>query len=260
MIDVGICSECGRENVGRDTFCGGCGARMTPAPDGLEAWARQNDDVRDLLLDRLRETTIGEYEVRGVIGRGGMASVFVAYDLTLNRRVALKAMHPGFLSDSGMRERFRQEARLVARLDHPNIVTVHAVKERGGIVFFDLKLVEGTSLDRLVRFYAKPLSVELSCWATAKIAEALHYAHEQSVVHRDMKPANVMVDQRGDLIVTDFGIAKAAESPQLTMTGTVVGTPAYMSPDNSATSNVTRRRRTKSFREFPKRFRPPSCG
>ena len=237
MVDVGICSECGREVVGRDTFCGGCGARVTPAPDGLEAWAR--DDVRDLLLERLRETTIGEYEVRGVIGRGGMASVFAAYDLTLNRRVALKAMHPGFLSDSGMRERFRQEARLAARLDHPNIVTVHAVKERGGIVFFDLKLVEGTSLDRLVRHRAAPLSVELACWSTAKIAEALYYAHQQSVIHRDMKPANVMVDQRGDLIVTDFGIAKAAESPQLTMTGTIVGTPAYMSPEQCLGKEIT---------------------
>ena len=81
--------------------------------------------------------TVGEYEVRGVLGRGGMASVFVAYDLTLNRKVALKVMHPGLLGDAGMRERFRLEARMAARLDHPNIVTVHAVKERGSIVFFD---------------------------------------------------------------------------------------------------------------------------
>lgn len=196
-------------------------------------------DGEDLLLEKLSESTIGEYEIRGLLGRGGMASVFVAYDLTLNRKVALKVMHPGLLGDSGMRERFRLEARLSARLDHPNIVTVHAVKERGNIVFFDLKLIEGTSLDRLVRHHNRPFSPKLARWITAKIADALHYAHGEAVVHRDVKPANVMVDRRGDLIVTDFGIAKAAESPHLTMTGAVVGTPAYMSPEQCLGTEVT---------------------
>jgi serine/threonine-protein kinase len=196
-------------------------------------------DDEDLMLEKIRSSTVGEYEVRGLLGRGGMASVFVAYDLTLNRKVALKVMHPGLLGDSGMRERFRLEARMAARLDHPNVVTVHAVKERSNIIFFDLKLIDGTSLDRLMRHRNGPMPVKVARWAISKVADALYYAHGEGVIHRDMKPANVMVERRGDCIVTDFGIAKAKESPHLTMTGAVVGTPAYMSPEQCVGEEVT---------------------
>jgi serine/threonine-protein kinase len=241
MLEALSCPNCGREVGEGDTFCATCGASVTPvppAPDGTVA-GLQLSDGEDLLLSKLREATVGEYEVRALLGRGGMASVFIAYDLALNRRVAIKAMHPGLLGDSGMRERFRLEARLSARLDHPNIVTVHAVKERAGIVFFDLKLIEGTSLDRIMRYRNAPLPVSLARWITAKIADALHYAHTEGVVHRDVKPANVMLDRRGDPTMTDFGIAKATESPHLTMTGAIVGTPAYMSPEQCLAAEIT---------------------
>lgn len=240
MLETVTCPNCGKEVGESDTFCATCGANVTPTPpaEGTVA-GLQLTDGDDLLLAKLREATVGEYEVRALLGRGGMASVFIAYDLALNRRVALKAMHPGLLGDAGMRERFRLEARLSARLDHPNIVTVHAVKERGGIVFFDLKLIEGTSLDRIMRYRNAPLPTPLARWITAKIADALHYAHTEGVVHRDVKPANVMVDRRGDPTMTDFGIAKATESPHLTMTGAIVGTPAYMSPEQCLASEIT---------------------
>ncbi|HYV96610.1 MAG TPA: protein kinase [Gemmatimonadaceae bacterium] len=214
------------------------GGQPTPVLDGTQVGVHLRDD-EDLMLEKIRSSTVGEYEVRGLLGRGGMASVFVAYDLTLNRKVALKVMHPGLLGDAGMRERFRLEARMAARLDHPNVVTVHAVKERSNIIFFDLKLIDGTSLDRLLRHRSGPMPVKVARWAIAKIADALHYAHGEGVVHRDMKPANVMVERRGDCIVMDFGIAKAKESPHLTMTGAVVGTPAYMSPEQCVGEEVT---------------------
>lgn len=241
MLETISCPNCGKVVGEGDTFCATCGSSVTPvppAPDGTVA-GPQLVEGDDLLLSKLREATVGEYEVRALLGRGGMASVFVAYDLALNRRVALKAMHPGLLGDAGMRERFRLEARLSARLDHPNIVTVHAVKERGGIVFFDLKLIEGTSLDRVMRYRNAPMPSKLARWVTAKIADALHYAHGEGVIHRDVKPANVMLDRRGDPTMTDFGIAKATESPHLTMTGAIVGTPAYMSPEQCLASEIT---------------------
>jgi hypothetical protein len=130
-----------------------------------------------------------------------------------------------------MRERFRREAQVAAGLNHPSIVTVHAVKERAPIVFFDLKLIEGASLDRMLKSLGHAMPFDTVRWLTARIAEALHYAHGKGVVHRDIKPANVMVDVRGEPIVTDFGIARATESPHFTVSGTVVGTPAYMSPE-----------------------------
>lgn len=241
MLETVSCPNCGREVSEGDTFCATCGTNVTPippAPDGTVAGVKLSDGD-DLLLNKLRESTVGEYEVRALLGRGGMASVFVAYDLALNRRVALKAMHPGLLGDEGMRERFRLEARLSARLDHPHIVTVHAVKERAGIVFFDLKLIEGTSLDRIMRYRGAPMPANVARWVTAKMADALHYAHGEGVIHRDVKPANVMVDRRGDPTITDFGIAKATESPHLTMTGAVVGTPAYMSPEQCLGTEIT---------------------
>jgi hypothetical protein len=116
---------------------------------------------------------------------------------------------------------------------------VLAVKERGGIVFFDLKLIEGTSLDRVMRYRNAPMPSSLARWLTAKIADALYYAHGEGVIHRDVKSANVMLDRRGDPTMTDFGIAKATESPHLTMTGAIVGTPAYMSPEQCLGSEVT---------------------
>jgi serine/threonine protein kinase len=246
MVGALSCRSCGTAFGPNDTFCAKCGVRVTPPPPtwpggggGATQAGVQLGDDEDVMLDKVREMTVGEYEVRGVLGRGGMASVFVAYDLTLNRKVALKVMHPGLLGDAGMRERFRLEARMAARLDHPNIVTVHAVKERGSIVFFDLKLIDGTSLDRLLRHRTTPMPSKVARWAISKIAEALHYAHGEGIVHRDMKPGNVMVERRGDCIVTDFGIAKATESPHLTMTGAVVGTPAYMSPEQCLGEDVT---------------------
>src|SRR5262249_47002434 len=143
MTGALACRRCGASISADDMVCTSCGAtvesggsaaRTAPGPhlgDGVE-----------LLLDKLREVTLGEYEVRGLLGTGGMATVFSAYDLLLNRKVALKVMHPGLLGSSRMRERFRQEARLAAALNHPNVVTIHAVKERGPLVFFDLKLVD----------------------------------------------------------------------------------------------------------------------
>jgi serine/threonine protein kinase/uncharacterized protein YjdB len=182
------------------------------------------------LLAMLRQATIGEYEIRGEIGRGGMAAVYLAYDLRLNRKVAIKVMLPELAFHEGMEDRFKREARTAAKLDHPNIVVIYSVRDDAELLFFVMKFIEGASLEQLARKYA-PLPLPIAQYVLVQLAVALQYAHDEGVVHRDVKPANVLVDRRGNVLVTDFGIAKATESPTLTRTGSVIGTPAYMSPE-----------------------------
>jgi serine/threonine-protein kinase len=159
-----------------------------------------------------------------------MAAVYLAYDLRLNRKVAIKVMLPELAFHEGMEDRFKREARTAAKLDHPNIVVIYSVRDDAELLYFVMKLVEGASLEQLLRKYA-PLPLSVAQHVLVQLAGALQYAHDEGVVHRDVKPANVLLDRRGSVLVTDFGIAKATESPNLTRTGSVIGTPAYMSPE-----------------------------
>ena len=182
------------------------------------------------LLQKLRSATLGEYEIRGELGRGGMAAVFLAHDLQLNRRVAIKVMLPGLTYGERMWDRFLSEARTAAQLDHPNIVYIHSVKEKDRFVFFVMKHIDGRSLDDLLsQHQAFPIPVAQTI--LAEVARALDYAHREGVIHRDIKPANIMVDQKGNCVVMDFGIARAADTQHFTQTGATIGTPAYMSPE-----------------------------
>jgi serine/threonine-protein kinase len=159
-----------------------------------------------------------------------MAVVYLAYDLRLARKVAIKAMLPSHLLSEGMAERFVLEARMAARLSHPNVVVIYSISNTDDLFYFVMNLVEGAALDDIVRD-AGVLPVDEACSVLSQAARALYYAHTEGVVHRDVKPANIMVNVRGDAVLTDFGIAKATESPSLTRTGSAVGTPAYMSPE-----------------------------
>jgi uncharacterized protein YjdB len=174
--------------------------------------------------------TAGEYEIRGELGRGGMAAVYLAYDLRLNRKVAIKVMLPELAYHDGMEERFRREARTAAKLEHPNIVVIYTVRDAGELMFFVMKYIDGAPLDALIRTNDRlPLPVARA--TLFQLCTALQFAHDENVVHRDVKPANVLIDNRGSVQVTDFGIAKVTESAHLTRTGTAIGTPAYMSPE-----------------------------
>jgi serine/threonine-protein kinase len=159
-----------------------------------------------------------------------MAAVFLATDVRLDRRVALKVMLPGLAYSEGMAERFEQEARTAARLDHRNIVTIHAVEEADELFLFVMKLIEGRSLADLLRD-AGPLPIEVVQFILLRVIDALSYAHAERVVHRDIKPGNILIDLGGEPVVTDFGIAKVAEAPSLTATGAMVGTVSYMAPE-----------------------------
>ena len=187
---------------------------------------------------RLQAATLGEFEIFTELGRGGMAAVYLARDLALNRRVAIKVMAPGLMIGPGMIDRFRQEAITVANLQHAHIVSIYAVRQLADLHFFVMQFVPGRTLEGVLREVgALPIPV-VRAWLY-QIGSALAHAHRRGVIHRDIKPGNILLNVDGEAIVTDFGIAKVAESPSQTQTGTVVGTPVYMSPEQCYARELT---------------------
>ena len=190
------------------------------------------------LLERLRAATLGEYEILGELGRGGMAIVYLAHEISLDRKVAIKVMLPAMLTGAGMVERFKREARTAANLSHPNIIPIYTVREVDGLIFCVIKLVEGTPLDAVMRELSQ-LPVPMVQGILAQVGGALGYAHRHGVIHRDIKPGNILIDDEGWAVVTDFGIAKVVSNVGLTTTGMAVGTPTYMSPEQATADEVT---------------------
>ncbi len=190
--------------------------------------------MTDHLLDRLTVAVGQQYLIEGEIGRGGMAVVYRAVDLRLHRSVAIKVLPPELAFNPDVRVRFIREAQTAAQLAHPNIVPIFSVDEKDGMVFFVMALVHGESVGtRLTREGAWP--AERVAPVLRDVADALAYAHERGVIHRDIKPDNILIDRAsGRPLVTDFGIARAAAGEtRITATGVAVGTPAYMSPEQA---------------------------
>lgn len=223
------CSNCGSAVPAGDRFCGSCGNPITGSALLSGGSAALYDPWLEL-LQKLRQATIGEYEIKGELGRGGMAAVFLAHDLHLNRKVAIKVMLPGLAYGERMWERFFAEARTAAKLDHPNIIYIHSVRERDRFIYFVMKYVDGRPLDDILS-RSGPLPLPVAQAILVEVARALDYAHREGVVHRDIKPANIMIDSKGNAIVMDFGIARVQDAEHFTQTGSTIGTPAYMSPE-----------------------------
>jgi len=189
--------------------------------------------VTDPMRDRVVAVIGDVYELGPELGRGGMAIVYRATDLRLRREVAVKVLPPEMAFRTDVRRRFLREAETSAQLDHPNIVPIYSVDERGGLVYFVMALVDGESL--AARLSRGPAGVEEARRILRDVADALAYAHSRGVIHRDIKPDNIIIRREdGRALVTDFGIARAAEADShLTATGVAVGTPAYMSPEQA---------------------------
>jgi serine/threonine protein kinase len=197
-------------------------ADLPPTPSSSEL---------DALGARLQAALGDGYVVEGRLGAGGFAVVFQVADVHLKRKLAVKVLSPDVIASHSVLERFRREAETVAQLSHPNIVKLHFIGQKEDLVYLVMEMIDGGSLaDRLQRETMLP--VEDASRIFGEVAGALAHAHKRGVVHRDIKPQNVLLDaETGRALVTDFGIARTAEGGSLTATGMVVGTPAYLSPE-----------------------------
>ncbi len=174
--------------------------------------------------------TLGQYRIIEQLGKGGMATVYKAFQPSLERYVAIKVLPPYFAHEEGFSERFVREAKAIARLDHPHILPIHDYGQDGEISYIAMKYVEGGTLKD--RESGEVLPLERAAEILSQVAEALDYAHAQGVIHRDIKPANILMDRGDWVLLTDFGLARMVEgSLQLTASGVGVGTPAYMAPE-----------------------------
>jgi serine/threonine-protein kinase len=187
----------------------------------------------------------GKYELQTELGRGGMGIVYHAQDIMLRRSVAVKVLAPQLAADSSFVERFRHEAIAVANLRHPNIATVYDVGRdvvRGDTFhYLVMEFIDGQTLDRVLQRQGQPFSLQQTEEVIRQVAQALSYAHQRGMIHRDVKPANIMLGQDGHVTLMDFGLVRAGELSQLTQTGTALGTPAYMAPEQIMGAEVDRR-------------------
>jgi serine/threonine protein kinase len=222
-----FCSRCGSEITGKSKFCPSCGLDLqaTTPVHAIATGVLQE-------LDLVREALAAEYEIIEELGRGGMAMVYRAKDRQLEREVAIKVLPFSLAFDTEFVERFQREARTAAQLEHPNIIPIYRVGRAGRVIYFVMKFLRGGSLSSIlgVRKRLNPPEIRR---LLLEAGSALGYAAQRGIVHRDIKPDNIMFDEFGQSLLTDFGIAKAASGQKLTGTGMSIGTPHYMSPEQA---------------------------
>lgn len=194
----------------------------------MPAWTHRSDNIA-AVIGRVFDN---RYEVIRRLGAGGMAEVFLAHDRHLGRDVALKVLQSRFAHDAQFVERFRREASSAAGLNHPNIVQIYDRGEAEGTYYIAMEYLEGRPLKDVIERYA-PLQLDTILAITSQILEALRFAHRRDVVHRDIKPQNIIIDDEGRAKVTDFGIARAGSSSSMTETGSILGTAHYLSPEQA---------------------------
>src|SRR5260221_2708090 len=181
--------------------------------------------------------TVSHYKIVDKLGEGGMGVVYKAHDTTLDRIIALKFLPSALTADPSERERFYQEARAASQVLHPNVTTIFEISESGGQIYLAMEHVDGRTLKKLIHD-ENPLAVRKALDLAIQMCAGLSAAHEKGIVHRDIKSENILVNSKGELKITDFGLAKLKGPSQLTQTGSTLGTAAYMWPKPASRQNV----------------------
>jgi serine/threonine protein kinase/Flp pilus assembly protein TadD len=233
-----LCPRCGAE-IAPDAPEGGCpgcllesGLNLLAEEEETSALPRRQQATKSERLAKMLGE-LGDYELLEEVGRGGQGVVFRARQKSLNRTVALKVISLGQWASQAHLKRFRREAEAAASLDHPSIVPIYEVGEREGSCYFSMKFVEGGQLDEVVK--REPMPIRRAVELIAKLARTVQYAHEHGILHRDIKPGNILLDQSGEPHLTDFGLARLLETEStITRTLEVMGTPSYMAPEQAA--------------------------
>src|SRR5205809_7369151 len=225
-----VCPECGAR-IFADAPRGFCSVCLFKT--GLGGFVEENGETPPVHIP----THFGDYELQEEIGRGGQGVVYRARQKSLNRTLALKITLLCHWATARHLKRFRLEAEAAASLNHPSIVPIHEIGERDGCCYFSMNLIEGGQLDQVVRREA--ISIRRAAQLIAKLARTVHYAHEHGILHRDIKPGNVLLDAEGEPHLTDFGLARLVETEStVTRTTEVLGTPSYMAPEQASGDNV----------------------
>lgn len=183
---------------------------------------------------------LGPYEIRSPLGKGGMGEVYKAYDPALDRFVAIKILPPALSLDEALRSRFHSEALALAKVRHPNLVHIYTVGEERGINYFAMEYIQGRSLLSLLEAHGR-LSVKKAFFVAGEVLSALSKVHEAGLVHRDIKPGNIMIERDGRVVLMDLGLAKTDDNTTATQDGTILGTPQYVSPEQAQGEAVDHR-------------------
>src|SRR5689334_11252415 len=231
VIEGKTCVQCGAKLSGKGP-ADSCPACLFALAIGATAGEHRPaiPAARERIVDYF-----GDYELLEEIARGGMGVVYRARQVSLNRPVALKMIAAGQLATPAAMQRFHTEAEAAARLDHPHIVPIYEIGQYEGQHYFSMKLIEGGTLatQRPKSKVSRRKSSE-AARLVATVARAIHYAHQRGILHRDLKPTNILLDEQGDPHVTDFGLAKLVEDDSsLTLSAAMLGTPAYMAPEQA---------------------------
>ena len=250
-VRCGHPSRLGADELGRTFRCARCGSKLPRGLSGIDASYQSSlppvglrspwEAARGARGSR-QETApamprrFGRFEIRGMLGAGSCATVFRAFDPALEREVALKVPHPGVLRGAKARARFEGEAKALARLRHPAIVPIYETGRFGEMPYLATAFIAGRTLAEVLE--AGPFGCNRAAEVAIELAEALGYAHGLGIVHRDVKPANVLIEPAGGVHLTDFGLAHRRDAAKLTREGALIGTPAYLAPEQSGTQST----------------------